>query len=148
MQRLSLFSLEKEWMRCTTFMTHNRVDTRCRMMQLFQFMITMFVLEPIHMLVVNLTTYTYHNLSMTWHITYTIEACISQSICNDLCWFAMVPRRLIVMYVLWNGLLFPMPAWPGCWSQPEGWYYVSITVYNVKAISVSPYCGSWFVCVA
>jgi hypothetical protein len=89
--------------------------------------VMMFVLEPIHMLS-NLTTYTYHNQSMAWHITYTIEACISQSICNDLCWFAMVPRRLIVMYVLWNGLLFPMPAWPGCWSQPEGWYYVSITV--------------------
>lgn len=45
----------------------------------------MFVLEPIHMLA-NLTTYTYHNQSMAWQITYTIEACISQSICNDLCW--------------------------------------------------------------
>ena len=47
--------------------------------------VMMFVLEPIHMLA-NLTTYTYHNQSMAWQITYTIEACISQSICNDLCW--------------------------------------------------------------
>ena len=47
--------------------------------------VMMFVLEPIHMLA-NLTTYTYYNLSMAWHIAYTIESCISQSICNDLCW--------------------------------------------------------------
>jgi len=100
MQQLSLISLEKEWIGCiNVYGTQQSGHKRCWMMQLFELMIMMFVLEPIHMLA-NLTTYTYHNLSMTWHITYTIEACISQSICNDLCWCVTVPWRLIVMYVL------------------------------------------------
>ena len=88
--------------------------------------VMMFVLEPIHMLA-NLTTYTYHNQSMAWQITYTIEACISQSICNDLCWLCHGTSEVDCYVCIWNGLLFTMPAWPGCWSQPEGWYYVSIT---------------------